>query len=201
MNSKDVDLAAVDRNSKDVGPAAVDRNSPESARKRRGWFGRNWLWFIIVDLLVFIAIGAGWGYWSFFGRVYCLDEYRSAMEKIAGSDQLRSKLGEPIQAAGWPPPSPRLEGHEREVRWDIQGPKGRAKAHVLARLMQGKWEFILMEVTLANGRKVSLVEENGDAGDAPPWLGTKPESEKPQTDAPPPVINMPTPDVQVPEGL
>ena len=189
MNSENVDLAA------------VDRNSPELARKRRGWFGRNWLWFILVDLLVLIAIGAGWGYWSFFGRVYCLDEYRSAMEKIAGSDQLRSELGEPIQAAGWPPPSPRLEGREREVRWDIQGPKGRAKAHVLARLMQGKWEIIIMEVALADGRKVSLVEEIDDAGDAPLFEGAKPENERPQTDAPPPVINLPTPDVQVPGGL
>ncbi len=185
-------------NSKDVDPAAVDRNSPELARKRRGWFGRNWLWLVPVLLAALIVFGAGWGYWSFFGRVYCLDEYRLAMEKIEGSDQLRNELGEPIQAAGWPPPSPRLEDREREVRWDIQGPKDRAKAHILARLMQGKWEFIIMEVTLADGRKVSLVEEIGDAGDAPLFEGAKPKSEKPQTDAPPPEINLPMPDVQVP---
>ena len=189
MNSKDVDLAA------------DGRNAPKLARKRRGWFGRNWLWFVPVLLALLILFGAGWGYWVFFGRVYCLDEYRSAMEKIEGSDQLRSKLGEPILAAGWPPPSPRLEDREREVRWDIQGPKGRAKAHILARLMQGNWEFVIMEVTFTDGRKVSLVDEIGAAGDAPRFEGTKPESEKPETDVPPPEINLQMPDLQVPEGL
>ena len=145
-----------------------------------------------------IAIGAGWGYWVFFGQVHYLEEYRSAMAKIEANDQLRSKLGAPIHAAGWPPPSPRLEGREREVRWDIQGPKGRAKAHLLARKMQGKWEFIIMEVTLHDGEKVSLLDAH-EANDAPPFIqGPKPEDGQPKTKAPPPEINMPMPDMSGP---
>jgi len=182
-------------NTDNLDQAAPDQDSHELPRQQEqcGRWSRNWWWFVPVLVIV---LGAGWGYWTFFGRVYCLDEYRLAMQKIGESDELRSKLGEPIQAVGWPPPGPRLEDREREVRWDIRGPKGQAKAHVHARLMQGKWEIIIMEVTFADGERVSLVETIDDAGDAPLFDGPKPEKEAPKTpeiDAPAPEITMPVP--------
>ncbi|MBN1395167.1 MAG: hypothetical protein JW959_09100 [Pirellulales bacterium] len=180
---------------------AADREPAAPIRKRRGWWSRNWLWFVPVLLAALIVFAAGWAYWSFFGRVYCLTEYRTAMEKIVGSEQLRAELGAPIEAAGWPPPSYRFDERERDVRWNVAGPNGRAKAHVLAKLMRGKWEFVILEVALPNGEKVSLVEELGGMAPPPPFQGAPPASDQPKTDAPPPVIDMPTPDVQVPERL
>lgn len=174
---------------------ALDRDLQEFARQQhaRGWWRRNWRWFVPTLLVALILLGGGAIYWSFFTRVYHLDVYQTAMQKIEADEGLRRELGQPIQTVGWPPPSARVEASEKDVRWDIEGPKGRAKAHVNARLMQGQWEIIVMEVVLAGGKKVLLTEAGSDASEAPPFTGAKAETKKSEVNAPAPEINLPTP--------
>jgi hypothetical protein len=161
---------------------------------------RKWVVSILVAIAVIVVVGAGVGYWSFFGRVHQLPQYKAAMAKIIADAELRKALGEPITAAGWPPPSPRLEDREREVRWNILGPKGKAKARLLARMMGGKWETIVVEVTLADGKKILLADDS--EGGAPPFVPPKPANgqEKPAEAAPPPDIDLQIPDAAPPAG-
>jgi hypothetical protein len=137
-------------------------------------------------LLVLIALGGVGAYWMLFARVYRLDVVRSAMQKIESNEELQRELGKPIKAVGWRPPNARLEEREQDVLWNIAGPKGHAKAHVFARLMQGKWETAIMEVVLPNGKKMSLAEEGGAEAFDP----SKAQTKKPEPIGPAPEINL-----------
>jgi hypothetical protein len=144
----------------------------------------RWMWVLVV-----LAVGAAAVYWYLFTRVYRLDVVQTAMQKIAAHDGLRQELGEPIKPFGWRPPSARLEEGERDVRWEVAGPKGHAKAHVFARMMQGKWGIVIMEVELPGNKKFSLADEGG----APRFEGGPPATKQSATNAPPPDIEMPVP--------
>ena len=81
------------------------------------------------------------------------------------------------------------------VLWNIEGPKGRAKAHALAKRRQGKWETVVMDVELPNGKKV-LLNEGGDEAEA--FTPPKAEPNKPEANGPPPEINLPVPPADTP---
>jgi hypothetical protein len=174
---------------------ALQRDLEEFAREQqqRGWWRRNWLWFVPTLLVVLVLLGGGGAYWALFTRVYQLDVYQSAMQKVASDGAVRRVLGSPVTTATWPPPSARVEAGETDVRWPIEGPDGRAKAHVLAKLMQGKWETIQLEVILADEKRLLITSDDESEADAPTFVA--PPKTKPQTqDAAP---NMPAPEINL----
>jgi hypothetical protein len=185
MNLNDIDLVALQRD--------LDEYAREL--RERSWLRRNWLWFVPALLIVAILLGGGGIYWALFTRIYQLDLFQSAMQQIKADEAVQSALGQPIAQAGWPPPSARLEAGEQDIRWSIQGSQGDAKAHVGARLMQGKWEIVQLEVVLANGKRLSVAASGDSEANAPIFSEPTTESKKPETDknAPPPEINLTLP--------
>ena len=178
---------------------ALQRDLEEFAREQaeRGWYRRNWRWFVPTALLTVIVVGGAALYWALFLRVYGLEVCQSAMRTIRADKQLQEALGQPIQTVKWPSrsaaPSARIEESEADVLWSIEGPKGRAKAHVFARRMLGKWETVTLDVVLPNGKKVLLNEAGDSEAQAPPFTAPKAEPNKPETNAPPPEINLAPP--------
>ncbi len=160
MNLENIDLVALQR----------DLEEFAAERQKRGWFRRNWLWFIPTLLVVIVLAGGAGAYWVLFTRVYQLDVYQSAMKQIEADGPVCRELGNPITAATWPPPSARIEATEIDVRWHIEGPDGRAKAHVLAKRMQGKWEIIQLEVILANEKRLAITSDTESSADAPAFV-------------------------------
>ena len=63
---------------------ALQRDLEEFAREQqqRGWFRRNWRWFVPTLLLAVIVLGGAAIYWSLFLRIYNLEVCRSAMQTI-----------------------------------------------------------------------------------------------------------------------
>jgi hypothetical protein len=186
--------------------AAQDKEVKHAAaeRPRPGWWRHNGRRLLVVLLLLVVIVAAG-GYWMLIGRIRHLDAYQKAMQTIQSDKDVQAALGQPIKAANWPPPSARLEDRERDIRWDIEGPKGRAGSHVFSKLMEGKWETIVLEVTLPDGKKLPL-NEPGDDNVAKPFDGggkadNKPDNKKPDDKGPAPDINMGLPpDIPGPGG-
>jgi len=185
----------------DRGPAGTDSQQLGTPRQR-GWWGRNWLWFVPVLLLAIVVIGGAVGYWALFLRVYDLEVCSSAMRTIQADKQVREALGEPIQTVKWPSrtnaPSARVEERETDIQWHIEGSKGHAKAHVFARLMMGKWEPVTLEVKLDSGKTIAVQQADNTGAEAPVFAGSKPEAKKseekkPEKNAPGPEINMTLP--------
>jgi hypothetical protein len=159
MSTSDLDLHTIDKHLQEY-----------TKQKRGGWFRRNWKWVVPLDLLIILAVVAGVLYWVFYARVYNLDTCQNAMIVIEADTDVQESLGEPIKTVAWPSqatiPNARIEEDEIDVIWQVEGPKGRAKAHVLSKKRQGKWETVVLEVTLPGGKKKSL-QVAGD-NDAPP---------------------------------
>jgi hypothetical protein len=169
-----------------------DRFEPKSVRQeaKRGWWSRNWLWFVPTMLLAVILLGGGAIYWALFARVHGLAVYQTAMQTIAADRELQQKLGQPIEAVSWPPrsaaPSARIEDREIDVRWAVQGPKARGEAHLQAKLLAGQWELVILEV---DGKRVALPDEGGAA----PFDASKSQAKEPESKGPAPEINLPIP--------
>jgi len=176
------DLAALDRDIQGFPPQ----------EKQRGWWSRNWLWFVPVLLLALVVVGGGVAYHLYFTSVFNLDVCQAAMQKIEANEQLQKELGQPIHIFRWAVPNARVEEDEKDVRWEIGGPKGRAKAHVFAKLMMGKWETKILEVVLADSKKVNIASDDGE-GNAQAWKDTKPNATPIDNNKPAPQINMPIP--------
>jgi len=183
----------------DVNREGRHQNAAGPAQPRqRGWWSRNWLWFVPTLLLALVVLGGSGIYWSLFTRVFHLDVCQSAMQQIAADPGLRQELGQPIKPVRWGlPPSARVEEGEKDVRWDIEGPQGRAKAHVHARLMQGQWETDQLEVTLANGRRIPIAA-GGDSAAEAPVFAPKTDAKKPETKDAAPEINLAVPPTNEP---
>jgi len=156
---------------------------------------------MLLWLLVLIVVGACAGYWWFYIRVYRQEVFLSAMKLIEADEGLRESLGQPIRAAYWPSqetvPNARIEESEIDILWNIEGPKGHAKVHLHSVPREGKWENKELRVTLSGGKKMDVRDPNATESDAPPWPqggNPKPEEKKPETNAPPPNIDMKIPD-------
>ena len=104
MNMDNIDLAALDR---DLQELARDR-------QQRGWFRRNWRWFVPALLLAIVVVGAGALYWAFFLRVYNLEVCQSAMQTIEADKGMQEALGQPIKpSSGRRRPSCRTPGSRK----------------------------------------------------------------------------------------
>ena len=186
----------------DIDRDDLDEDEEETVhRPQRGWWSQNWPWFLPTLLLAIIVLGGSAIYWALFTRVYNLAACRAAMQVIGADKQVQEALGEPIQTVKWPSkktlPSARIEEQETDVLWQIEGPKGSAEVHVLARLMTGKWEIVALDVKLADGRKLQPQLAAGGEAEAPVFA-PKTEEKKSESKAPPPEINLPVPPANEP---
>ena len=196
---KDIDMTALHK----------DLQAIVEPPKRRGWFRRNWRWFVPVLLLTIIVGGAGALYWNFFIRVYNLEVFQAAMRTIGADKDMQKTLGQPIEPVRRPPslfskagwqeivPTARIEENEIDItKWQIEGPKGQAKAHLLAKKRGGEWQIVMLEVTPVGGKKVSLHEAGGGEDEAPVFHGgapTSPPAQGKKQDAKSPDINIDLP--------
>jgi hypothetical protein len=191
-------------------PNALDATFPGAQQKPRGWWSRNWKWFVpsVFLFMVLICCGGPLGIvYLVFSGLYNSEAYKMTMEKIKNSEELKQELGQPIENVWNPPPSFRIEENadgrgDADARWEIEGPKGRGRAHVIARMSDKKWEIVTIEVTIVSNNKKIVLKDEGGGNVAPPF---KPqgaaEGEKKEGAAPPPDLspNIPMPDESEPK--
>jgi hypothetical protein len=178
-------------------PTALNATFPGPEQKPRGWWSRNWKWFVPTLFLGMILMCSGCLATIFFGAVGLLrnaEPYLPAMQKIQASPEAQEAFGQPIRDNSWMPTwSP--DRDNIDVRWDLVGPKGKGKAYVKARMGKVKLEIVIIEVTLPNGKRLLLHDEGPGGNDAPAFnpQGAA-DGEKKQEAAPPPDMNIAMPD-------
>jgi hypothetical protein len=155
--------------------------------KPRGWFRRNFRRIVLL-LLTIVVVGAGAVYWSLYLRVYNLKVCQDAMKTIAADKGMQESLGQPIKNVLRPSqesmPSARVEAEEIDVHWSIVGSKGQAaRAHLVARQRQGRWDIITLKVKPAGSKDEISIQQAGDAeNDAPPSPFGNANSQPPKTE-------------------
>jgi hypothetical protein len=189
MNMDNLDQAILAQNSEEFPPP-----------KPRGWWSRNWLWFIPTLLLgcVLMCCGCPLGIGLWFLHAFPAEVFQMAMAKIEADEGVQQELGKPIVPVMTRATSFRKEPREADIRWEIAGPKGQAKAHVTARKEGDRWDMVVLEVTLADGRKISVAQEGGNVA-APFESKPAEKSPEPEGNVPAPEINLPAPPADMPD--
>jgi hypothetical protein len=178
----------------------LGRDLQSHEQKPRGWWKRNWKWLVPTLFLFMIIFCCGCPGGIFVGVVGIMrnsEPYLMAMEKIQANPEAQEAFGQPIRDDSWMPlgeiKQELIDGSgNAELRWALAGPKGKGKAYVKARMVDGKWEIEMIEVNLPNGKKVVLRDEGG-GNEAPPFPAQdNAESGKAKETAPPDMnITMP----------
>ncbi|HEU0186103.1 MAG TPA: cytochrome c oxidase assembly factor Coa1 family protein [Blastocatellia bacterium] len=129
----------------------------------KGWFGRNWKWFIPTGCLSVILIAAGGvGAVAYFAvkSIKSSYVYDEALKKLRSNSTAVSELGEPIEA-GW-----QINGAinvngdsgNAEVKIPVSGSKKSGSIYATAIKKQGKWDFSHLEVEIeGKTKRVSLL--------------------------------------------
>jgi hypothetical protein len=179
----------------------MDRDLQYREQIPRGWWKRNWMWFVPTSFLCMIIFCCGCPAAMFVGVVGIMrnsEPYLIAMEKIQANPEAQEALGQPIRDNSWMPIGEINQDitsgtGNTELRWNLAGPKGEGKAYVKARMADGKWEIVMIEVNLPNGKKIVL-HDKGGGNDAPPFPAQDNAEPGKAKEVEPPDMNITTPD-------
>ena len=124
-------------------------------QERRGWWSRNWKWFVPVGCLSMIAAVAVvivLIVTLVFGALKSSDIYKQALEKAKANPTVISELGEPIEDGWIVSGSISVNGSsgEADIAIPISGPKKSATIYAVGRKSAGEWKFSRLEVEVPN---------------------------------------------------
>lgn len=127
---------------------------------QRGWFARNWLWFIPTGCLsvlavfaVFVAVVAVF----VFGAMKSSDPYKTALARAQASPQVAAALGTPVEDSFYLSGQINVSGDGGNANFSIpvSGPNAKGTLHVTGTKSGGVWDYSVMRVQV-NGTPGSI---------------------------------------------
>jgi hypothetical protein len=120
---------------------------------RKGWWGRNWKWFVPTGCLTMLALVAGVIFLLLsliFGVMKSSDAYKQAMVKVRADSAVTTTLGTPIKEGFFTSGSVNVSGSSGSANLaiPISGPKGSGTVYVEATKSAGKWSFTKLVVAI-----------------------------------------------------
>ncbi len=137
---------------------------PTTQQPKKGWFGRNWKWFVPVGCLGPLLVCGGCGGFFVFGIFSALkssEAYTQSLAKAKASPQVIAALGDNIEPGMAIGGSVNLNNNNgtADVIYSISGSKGEAAVHCTGVKENGKWTFNVMDVTVVGtGEIIDLLE-------------------------------------------
>ena len=119
---------------------------PPGAPPRRGWFGRNWKWFIPLVVVLPIIVCCG-GITAVVGGVFGMlkssDPYKHAIAQAQSHPQVTAALGTPVEPTFFVGGTVNVNGNSgnAELVIPIKGPKGAGTLFVTATKSGGVWTY------------------------------------------------------------
>ena len=138
---------------------AAQANS--GAIPQRGWFGRNWKWFVPLSIVLVLVLGGGTGFYLIFRHQIDLrfsTAYADTMSAVQKSKKVTDVLGEPITAVRWLPGGDLSDGRAT-LSFAVQGPHGTAEVKSAASCRDGKWGLATLVVIPQDGPPIKLTED------------------------------------------
>lgn len=137
--------------------------TPGAAPAPRGWWSRNWKWFVPVGcltllLLIFLFIGAIM--MMVFGAMKSSDVYAQALDRARNHPQVQEALGTPIEDGMFVTGSVNVSGTsgKADLTIPIKGPKGEGAIYLDAVKFAGEWEYRRLEVGVeGQPRRINLL--------------------------------------------
>lgn len=180
-------------------PARFDPEPP-----KRGWFRRNWLWFVPMIIIGPFLLCAGCGGLIAFTVISAIkgsDAYKLALERVQQSPDVQAQLGEPITDAT-PFPTGNVSSSNGEgsalIFMRVAGPKGAANVVIEAEETGHVWHFDKLEVTVdADGARIDLSDEHVPSADDAPAFAPPAEFDAAAEQAESDGADRPAPPLQI----
>ncbi|HEX4638834.1 MAG TPA: cytochrome c oxidase assembly factor 1 family protein [Chthoniobacterales bacterium] len=130
---------------------------------RKGWWSRNWKWFVPTGCFTLIALGVLLVVCMVlfvFGVLKSSDVYKTAVARAKDDQRVTAALGTPIREGMVPSGSTKVNGPsgEANIAIPISGPKGKGTIYAEATKASGEWTFSKLEVKIDNGDTIDLNE-------------------------------------------
>lgn len=136
--------------------------------EKKGWFGRNWKWFIpagCLTIIVMIGVFVAAIMVFVFGAIKSSDVYQQALTKARSNTAVTRELGEPIEPGWLVSGSINVSNGAGDANLSIpvSGPKKSGTVYALATKKQGKWEFSTLELEVdGQGRRINLLTPSSE---------------------------------------
>ncbi len=144
-------------------PPVPPTSPPLTPQPPRGWWSRNWKWFVPTGCFTFIVIGAlGVVCIMFFAFsiIKSSDAYQTALARAKQDPRVTAALGTPIKEGLVPSGKTSVNGPsgDTDIGIPISGPKGKGTIYAVGTKSEGKWQFSKLTVQIENGEKIDLKE-------------------------------------------
>ncbi len=174
---------------------------------RKGWFGRNWLWFIPTVVLLPICLCGGLCVGVPYFAMRGLAEsgaYKIALETVQQSAEAKEALGEPIEGKLIPFGAVVEAGggaKEATIGFQVQGPKGSGIVASKSRKDAGTEQWVLTELIVSptnGGQPITIVSSGTDETLGLDTESTGEEAEMPAKDRPTEESETESPEMEEP---
>jgi hypothetical protein len=128
----------------------------------RGWWSRNWKWFLPAGCLTFIVLIVGFVFaivLLVFGAIKSSDVYQTALSAARNNAEVMEALGTPIDDGMFMTGKVNTEGPagEASLSIPISGPRGSGTIFAEATKSAGRWSFTTLEVEVkGTGRRIDI---------------------------------------------
>lgn len=148
-------------------PPAMPQQQPYAPQQPpRGWWSRNWKWFVPVGCLTLILMFVGaiaLLVMGVFSMLKSNDAYKQGLAAAQNHPALVAELGSPIDATGWPSGSVNVTNNSGKAEFTvgISGPKGDATLYIEGRRRAGQWVVtsLIAEID-GSGKRLDLLAGN-----------------------------------------
>ncbi|HWY40092.1 MAG TPA: cytochrome c oxidase assembly factor Coa1 family protein [Chthoniobacterales bacterium] len=147
---------------------------------RKGWWSRNWKWFVPTGCLTLIALVVLFVVcivFFVFSVLKSSDVYKTALMRAKNNQRVIAALGTPIHDGLAPSGNTHVNGPsgEADIAIPISGPKGKATIYAVGTKSDGKWEFSKLTVQVDGGDAIDL-SAGGAAASEPEEENVKEET-------------------------
>jgi hypothetical protein len=136
----------------------------------KGWFARNWKWFVPVLLIVCMALPlAILG--SVFAAIRSSDAAKQSLLRAQSNPLLVQKLGTPIEEGWLAAGSINVSGTsgDADLAVPISGPKAKGKIYVTAHKSSGIWSYSVMAAAIdGSDQRIDLLTDVTPGAEVPP---------------------------------
>ena len=133
--------------------------------EQKGWWGRNWKWFVPVGCLGTITLVVG-GIVLIVAMIFSIikstDVYEDALSRAQESPVVVEALGSPVEAGFFLSGNFHVSGSSgnANLRIPISGPDGKGTICAMATKSAGEWKFTTLVVKIKgpDGQRINLLE-------------------------------------------
>ena len=178
-----------------------------AAPPRKGWFGRNWLWFVPTVVLLPICLCGGLCVGVPYFAMRGLAEsgaYKIALETVQQNAAVKEALGEPVEGE-LIPIGAEIDASggvkEANIGFQVQGPKGSAIVASSSRKEAGSDQWVLTELIVTpttGGQPITIVSRSGSSEPTGIEGESEAEAEMPADDLPTQESQTESPEIETP---